>query len=198
MSLFYENHDSPRMISKIDKRPEYRERLAKLLAVIQLTLKGTPFLYQGQELGSVNVEFESIEEISDIESKNLYKELINSMDEKSAFKKILAGSREHARIPIDWNKMGQSEVVEFYRQLIDLRKKDKALIYGNMEITNKDRKNIFSYYRKNETAVYYILCNISSKVMKKPKLDSDLVYLISNYEYEVKNLRPYEAIIYRR
>lgn len=66
MSLFYENHDNPRMISKVDKSGRYREQIAKLLAVIQMTLKGTPFLYQGQELGRVNQEFTSVSQLKDV------------------------------------------------------------------------------------------------------------------------------------
>ena len=198
MSLFYENHDSPRMVSKIDKRPEYREVLAKLLAVIEFTLKGTPFIYQGQEIGSVNYDFKSIEEISDIESKNLYNELIKTMDEKMAFERILAGTREHARLPLNWDNMKDSNVLDFYKKLILIRKHGKTLIYGDIQITNKKTKDIFTYYRKDETNTYYIECNISSKFKKKPKNQGNFNLVISNYEKADKKLRPYEANIYCR
>jgi oligo-1,6-glucosidase len=102
MSLFYDNHDNPRMVSKVDPDPRYREVLAKLLATMQLTLRGTPFIFQGQELGMVNRDFSSMDELRDIESINLYKELKKTMSEAEAFKKILAGTRDHARIPMQW------------------------------------------------------------------------------------------------
>lgn len=96
MSLFYDNHDNPRMLSKIDPQGEYRDVLAKLLAVLQMTLKGTPFIYQGQELGAVNADFHDMEEIRDVESRNLYQKLIGSMPEEAAFRKIKWGTRDHA------------------------------------------------------------------------------------------------------
>jgi oligo-1,6-glucosidase len=102
MSLFYDNHDNPRMISKVDPDPQYRYAVAKLLATIQLTLRGTPFIYQGQELGMVNRAFSSIKELRDVESINLYNELITTISPDDAFKKVLAGTRDHARTPMQW------------------------------------------------------------------------------------------------
>ena len=107
MSLFYENHDNPRMVSKVDPDPAYRSVLAKLLATLQLTLRGTPFIYQGQELGMVNRAFPSIGDLRDIESLNMYDELVKTMSAENALKKVLAGTRDHARVPMQWtNGMG--------------------------------------------------------------------------------------------
>ena len=78
-SLFYENHDNPRMISKINSNRQYRNVLGKLLAVIQLTLRGTPFIYQGQELGMINQNFHTIADLRDVESLNLYDDLCKTM-----------------------------------------------------------------------------------------------------------------------
>ena len=102
MALFYENHDNPRMISKVNPDPRYRDVLAKLLATMLLTLRGTPFIYQGQELGMINSDFSSIDALKDVESLNLYDELKKTMSEAEAFKKILAGTRDHARVPMQW------------------------------------------------------------------------------------------------
>lgn len=90
MSLFFENHDNPRMVSKVNPDPAVRAPLAKLLATLQLTLKGTPFIYQGQELGLANVDFASINEINDVESRNLYRSCAAKPSEE-AWKRILAG-----------------------------------------------------------------------------------------------------------
>ncbi len=159
MSLFFENHDNPRMVSKVDPDPAVREVLAKLLATIQLTLKGTPFIYQGQELGLTNVDFASIDEIDDVESRNLYKELCEKMPPEQAWQRILAGTRDHARAPMPWSgaqpnggfttgrpwlrmaggwtsvnaadeEADERSVLQHYRALITLRRKSPALIYG--------------------------------------------------------------------
>ena len=98
MSLFYNNHDNPRMVSKISLDPKYTVAIEKLLAVMQLTLKGTPFIYQGDEMGLVNYKFTSMDQITDVEAKGYYVEYLEKMSEKDAFAKILSGTREHTRV----------------------------------------------------------------------------------------------------
>ncbi len=100
-TLFYVNHDNPRMISKIDTDPKFRTVLSKLLALMQLTLRGTPFIYQGQEIGMINKKFICIDDLRDIESLNLYEELLGKMNKEEALNKILAGTRDHARTAMD-------------------------------------------------------------------------------------------------
>ena len=102
MSLFWDNHDNPRMLGKIDPTGANRAPLAKLLAVLQLTLKGTPFLYQGQELGLINLPFDAVDELRDIESINLYHELLQKMTPQQALAKVLCGTRDYARTPMPW------------------------------------------------------------------------------------------------
>lgn len=157
-SLFFENHDNPRMVSKVNPDPAVRQPLAKLLATLQLTLRGTPFIYQGQELGLTNVDFASIDEIDDVESRNLYGELCQTMPAGEAWRRILAGTRDHARAPMPWNagpnggfttgtpwlRMAggwescnasaalreESSVFNYYKKLIRLRHENPALVYG--------------------------------------------------------------------
>ena len=102
MSLFFENHDNPRMISKVDPDSRFRIVLAKLLATLLLTLRGTPFLFQGQELGLTNGDFTTVDELRDVESLNMYGESVKTMSPADAFKKVLAGTRDHARLPMPW------------------------------------------------------------------------------------------------
>lgn len=225
MSLFYDNHDNPRMLSKIDHSHKYREPLAKLLAVIQMTLKGTPFLYQGQELGMINQDFRSIHDLRDVESLNKYDELCMSMSHEEAFRRILAGSRDHARTPMQWNsqdgcgftdgtpwilsqgdqqqcnaeqQMDQKDsVLHFYRQLIALRKKNKSvLVYGSIRFLEKQRKNLLIYQRKGRAKQYLIICNLSAEAQKPPKnIKGQLV--LSSYRTIKTTLKPYEARIYK-
>ncbi len=225
-SLFYENHDNPRMISKVNKDPQYRFVLGKLLAVIQLTLRGTPFIYQGQELGMINQSFQSITELKDVESLNLYEELCTKMDQEAAFQKVLAGTRDHARTPMQWSNQkyaGFSEhtpwimmdedyrecnveaqlkddhsILRFYQNLINFRKKHPVICYGDVILTNKKVKNLFTYYRKDKTETLYIEINLSPCNGKRKKQPEGAL-LISNYEQAAAStlLRPYEASIWR-
>jgi oligo-1,6-glucosidase len=224
-SLFYENHDNPRMISKINSDPQYRNVLGKLLAVIQLTLRGTPFIYQGQELGMINQNFKSITELRDVESLNLYDELCNNGTKDEAFAKILAGSRDHARTPMQWNDQqyagfsaekpwimmdedykncnvetqlqDENSVLRFFQKLIALRKEHKVIYYGDVVITNKKEKDLFTYYRKDETETLYIEINLGSTNKKRLKCPEG-IQLLSNYAAnETSFLRPYEASIWK-
>ncbi len=223
-SLFYENHDNPRMISKINPDPQYREVLGKLLAVLQLTLRGTPFIYQGQELGMVNQRFTSVEELRDVEALNLYQDLCKGMSAEDAFQKILVGTRDHARTPMQWsdgkgagfsdgtpwimmdddyktcnvqNQQGdEASILRFYQNLIAFRKDHPALQYGDIMITNKTRKDLFTYTRTYELETLYIECNLSSAPLKRKGVPNG-ERLISNYEKASQAmLYPYEAAIW--
>lgn len=224
MSLFYENHDNPRMISKVNNDPRYRQVIGKLLAVLQFTLKGTPFIFQGQELGLVNKAFSSIEDFRDIETLNKYEELLKEMDKDSAFKKILAGSRDNSRTPMQWSsdKNGgfsegepwitndedyknfnvewelhdKESILNFYKEMITLRKENKALIYGDFKAINPKKKDIFTYYRELHGKRFYIECNLSSNEIERYNEVEKYELVLSNYKQSSKILRPYEANIY--
>lgn len=225
MALFYENHDNPRMISKVNTSPEYRVVLGKLLAMLQLTLKGTPFIYQGQELGLINKGFKKIDELKDIESLNLYQELIKTLGEKEAFNKVLSGSRDHARVPMPWDasenggfttgapwitgdedyktynveaeQRNEHSVYHFYRKLIALRKNSKALIYGDVKIVDERVQDLFTYYRSLNGQHFFIECNLSNRCIKRVKKVTGYELVLSNYKLQNEVLRPYEANLYR-
>jgi len=221
MSLFYDNHDNPRMLSKIDPDGKYRDMLAKLLGVLQFTLRGTPFIYQGQELGAVNVRFESIGEMRDVESINLYNELITGMSEDDALGKVISCTRDHARIPVQWDDTVNSgftagkpwiktvsdgydaqsqsidggSILSFYKKLAQLRKNNDALIYGDIDVLKTER-HVFAYIRKSGSKKYYIECNLSpdskSRLAKRP--GGKLV--LSNCSKHSKAMQGFEAGIY--
>jgi oligo-1,6-glucosidase len=200
-TLFFNNHDNPRMVSKIDPEGLFSAQLAKLLAVLQLTLRGTPFLYQGDEAGACNVKFGSLDEITDIESKNLYAELIKTMPAEQALKKILTGTRDHARAPVDWEEHERQRntadsVWRFYRDLIVLRRSSKALIYGELEFLRPRDKKLLSYTRRSGTECFYIEANLTPK-KRKSRAKPDAVLLSGSYgKSGDKVLRPYEARVY--
>lgn len=225
MSLFYENHDNPRMISKVNPNPVYHKPLGKLLAMMQLTLKGTPFIYQGQEIGAINREFESIDDFRDLESINLYNEIKESQGEEAALRKILSGSRDHARTPMQWDEsdhagfttgspwigihgeyqmknvatelIDEDSILNFYKKLIKLRKENEAFIYGGIKILDKKRKNSFVYLRKYKGTMFLIECNLSQDYILKKKKRTPCQLILSNYQGESEELRPYEANLYK-
>lgn len=234
MSLFYENHDNPRIVSKVNPDPQYRGALAKLLAVIQLTMRGTPFIYQGQELGAVNHDFTGMDQLRDVESHNLYDELRAKHAPDEAFARVLAGTRDHARTPMpwgpgkkggftagvpwlpfpnavdEWNATDEAQdptsVLNFYRELIALRKRHPALVYGDVQFVGENQKDYFAYYRLPKISphgselsddTFFIECNLSAKPRKVHRPRENFELLLSNYPPSEDEVRPYEACIYR-
>ncbi len=208
MALFYNNHDNPRMISKVSTREEDAVPLAKLLAAMQFTLKGTPFLFQGDEMGLVNQNFASMDEVHDVEVKGKYAELrAQGKTHEEAFAVILAGTREHTRVLLPWNEFPadtrkeliqkeKPEVREFYKNMIELRHKEKALVYGKFKVLNK-QKDRFVYQRSLNDTEFVIDCNLGSKHRKAWKTEG--YELVSPAEIEdAKVLKPYEARIYKK
>ncbi len=202
MSLFYENHDNPRMISKVDPDPKFRAFIGKLLGMIQLTLKGTPFIYQGQETGAINADFQDISQLQDVESLNLYEEFCETMDEAQAFQKILAGTRDHARVMINWEETDAQErdkdsVYHFYKKLIRIRKNHPALVYGDVDFLHVHRKDLFTWIRALGKDRWYVECNLSSRRIRRPKRPKGFRGVLSNRKMPEKHwMQPYEACLY--
>ena len=206
MSLFYNNHDNPRMISKVSTEEAYAVPLARLLATMQFTLKGTPFVFQGDEMGLVNYPFVSMEEVYDVEAKGKYAELIEAgKTPEEAFKVILAGTREHTRVLLPWNEFPEgtrpeliqkvrTEVTDYYKELIALRRQEQALIYGDFAVLDKS-KDRFVYKRTYEGKEFVIDCNLGEKPRKAWKHDGYEMVLLYEAE-DLPMLAPYEARIY--
>ncbi len=176
MSLFFNNHDNPRMISKVTKDSSRHTALSKLLAVMQFTLKGTPFIFQGDEMGLANYEFTSMEQITDVEAKGYYAEHRKTEPGEKVFADILAGTREHARVLLPWNsklspcheglyQKPKKEVFAAYRRLLRLRHEEKAFVYGTFRVLCR-RKNRFVYERALEGKVFVIDCNLGEKPVR--------------------------------
>ncbi len=224
-SIFVENHDNPRMVSKIDPRDEFRDAIAKLLAVVLLSARGTVFLYQGQELGAVNVDFQDISELRDVESLNKFRELIaGGSSAENAWRTVLCGSRDHSRTPMQWNneafagfsdyepwiRVGDKDVCNAtaemadetsvwstYQSLIRLRKEHPALVYGAFEPIETANDDVFCYYRTDETERFYVEINLRARTVKQPKSKGKLELIYSNYMAQGDGLQAYEADIYR-
>ena len=208
MSVFYNNHDNPRMVSKVDPSGKYRQEVAKLLATLQMTMKGTPFIFQGDEMGLENYKFESIDQITDVEAKGYYKEFCEKKSPEEAFKQILTGTREHCRVLLPWNKTVNPcheglhqdidhKVTAEYMKLIRLRKEEKGLVYGDFEVLN-DSKDRFVYKRKYNDAEYIIDCNLSSSYQESHAAGANYYLLYGTEAEPEKIMKPYEARILKR
>jgi oligo-1,6-glucosidase len=220
MALFFNNHDNPRMVSKIDPEGLHRKEVAKLLAMIQMTVRGTPFIYQGDELGAGNHPFKSIKELRDVESLNLHNELLKTMAPGEAFRKVLAGTRDHARVAMQWDESGgfsegtpwiiggdpvlnaktqqadESSIFWFYKKLAKLRRENKDLVYGKFEL-QPSRDPIFSYIRRGQKKRFLIVCNMGAKEVKRPDLNGWKPLLLST-KLKPSYLGPYEACMFWR
>lgn len=207
MSIFYNNHDNPRMISKVTKEKSYHTALSKLLAVLQFTLKGTPFVFQGDEMGLANYDFTSIDQLTDVEAKGYYEEKCKTESKDKVFAELLAGTREHCRVLLPWNEKLpayhaglyqeiKEEVQKAYRDIIALRRSDKTFIYGDFEVLNK-KKNRFVYRRFMGQTEYVIDCNLGKEACKSCVLNDDyeMVYTTGSGKAELSS---YEARIWKK
>lgn len=190
-SLFWDNHDQPRCVSRFGNDGKYRVESAKMLAACLHTMKGTPYIYQGEELGMTNVDFKEIEEYRDIESINAFHELTGAgrVSEEEMLRYLRAKSRDHARTPMQWDdtenagftsgtpwikvnpnyteisakrEVGDPEsVYSFYKKLIELRKTHKVIVYGTYEPLLPDDENLFVFTRRSEKELLLTICNFT-------------------------------------
>ena len=232
-SLFWNNHDLPRIVSRWGNDKEYRVESAKMLATLLHGMKGTPYIYQGEELGMTNVRFEDINEYNDIETLNMYKDRISkgySHDEIMA--SIYAKGRDNARTPMQWDStenagfttgkpwlkvnknykfinaedclQDKDSIFYHYKKLINIRKHNDTIIYGNYKLLLPEDKNVFAYSRELNGDKIVVVCNFYNKEINLNfKEDfNNVEILLSNYKdssifMKDLKLRPYEAIMYR-
>ena len=210
-SLFWNNHDLPRIVSRWGDDGIYRVQSAKMLATLLYGLQGTPYIYQGEELGMTNVRY-PMEEYRDIETLNLYRERIaQGFPESSVLASIYAKGRDNARTPMQWsaeenagfstakpwikvnpnytkiNAKREAEdpesVFHYYRKLIRLRKHFRVFLDGRFTLLCPDAPDIFAYKRENEKEQLYVVCNFSAQEADFV-LETDfsaMQCLISNY-----------------
>lgn len=235
-TLFWDNHDLPRIVSHYGNDGEYRVESAKMLATLLHGMKGTPFIYQGEEIGMTNIQFDDIVEYRDIETLNMYKERIAAgYAKEDIMKSIYIKSRDNARTPMQWtcgknagftdgnpwigvnenyreinvekSLADENSVLHHYKKLINLRKTDKAFVYGEFTPILMEDKDIFAYYRIYGKDKFLIICNFygRDRIIEVADVDDTKVkteIILSNYADSSKKLeklplRPYEAVIYK-
>ena len=188
-SLFWGNHDFPRVVSRFgNDREPYREKSAKMLAVLLHGMKGTPYIYQGEEIGMTNVSGLRIEDYQDIESVNFAEDRKKEGWEEEKIRTYLArNSRDHARTPMQWNaekhagftagtpwmaenqnyaeinvensRKNPDSLFYFYQKLIALRRKNDTLVYGDFRLIEEENPDIFAYERNLGEKKLIVLCN---------------------------------------
>lgn len=190
-SLFWDNHDQPRIVSRLgdDSTREYREASAKMLALCLHMMQGTPYVYQGEELGMTNVPFETLEDFRDIESINAYHELTESgqVSPEDMMRFLRYKSRDNARTPMQWDDSENAgfttgtpwimvnpnykeinakeqlarpdSVFHFYQKLIRLRKEREIIPYGEYELLLPEDPDLYVYTRALGEHKLLVICN---------------------------------------
>ena len=224
-SLFFNNHDLPRIVSRWGNDKEYRVESAKMLATMLHGMQGTPYVYQGEELGMTNIVL-PIEEHVDLETLNVYRERIElGYDPQEVMNSIHARSRDNGRTPIQWTSgenagfttgkpwvpvnpnypvinaesalADENSVFHYYRKLIGLRKTYDVFRRGSFTLLNPEDEKIFAYTRDTEQEHMLVVCNFTDETLEldAPEAFRGAEMLLSNYAEEADSLRPYEAAI---
>lgn len=211
-SLFWDNHDLPRIVSRWGNDREYRVESAKMLAILLHGMQGTPYIYQGEELGMTNVQYD-IEDYKDCEIINMYHErLEKGYSKDEIMKSIYAKGRDNARTPMQWDDSANAgfttgtpwikvndnydkinaksqvddpdSIFSCYKKLVQLRKDYPVFVDGKFTLLLEDDENIFAYSRKNEEKTMIVVCNFFDKEIPMPlaKECEGIEVLISNYK----------------
>ncbi|CAG9610974.1 Oligo-1,6-glucosidase [Bacillus rhizoplanae] len=190
-SLYWNNHDQPRVVSRFGNDKTYRIPSAKMLATVLHMMKGTPYIYQGEEIGMTNVQFASIDEYRDIETLNMYHEKVSERGEnhEMVMQSIYAKGRDNARTPMQWEDSehagftsgkpwvqvnpnykeinakqalhDSNSIFHYYKKLIELRKKHEIIVYGTYDLILEDHPSIFAYVRTWKDEKLLVIANFT-------------------------------------
>ena len=217
-SLFWDNHDLPRIVSRWGNDQAYRKKSAKMLAVVLHGMQGTPYIYQGEELGMTNVQY-PIEDYEDLETLNMYHERKKQgYQEEGIMRSIHAKSRDNARTPMQWdasdnagfttgtpwlkvnpnyieinakdNLEDPDSVFACYQKLIALRKSYPIFVDGHFHLLLEEDENFFAYMREDENSELLVVANFFDQQVNLPlELDlQDYTILYQNYKDTSGNL----------
>ncbi|MBD8067663.1 glycoside hydrolase family 13 protein [Bacillus sp. PS06] len=190
-ALFLENHDQPRSVSTLGNDQEYWKESSKMLAVMYFLMKGTPFIYQGQEIGMTNVKFQTIGEYNDVGMVNYYNiETAKGRSHEEIMNIIWTKGRDNSRTPMQWDSRNQGgfstgdktwfgvnpnydkinveqqlqdsdSILNFYKEMIRLRKEHDVFVYGEYELLLENHPQLFVYTRTLGNDKAIIICNFS-------------------------------------
>ncbi|MDQ0208826.1 glycoside hydrolase family 13 protein [Alkalicoccobacillus murimartini] len=226
-ALFIENHDQPRSVSSWGNDTNYWEACAKALGTLYFFMKGTPFIYQGQEIGMTNVQFPAIEDYDDVSMRNYYEqERSKGRPHAELMEVIWSQGRDNSRTPMQWtneknggfstanqtwlkvnpnfkdiNVQSQLEdktsILAYYKTMIELRKHSETLIYGAYELCELNDEQVYMYKRCGDEETYTIIVNLSEE-SKEIDYTNPGECVLGNYEdYKANQLLPFEARVYK-
>lgn len=213
-ALFWCNHDQPRIVSRIGNEKEYRVKSAKCLATAIHDLKGTPYIYQGEEIGMTNAGYTSIDEYMDIESLNYYNILkLQGKSEEEVIRILGAKSRDNSRTPMQWDASENAgftkgtpwlkvcdrykeintesrhepdSVFQYYKELVKLRKELPVIQKGSVTPLLREDKEILAYKREYQGKELYVFCNFFDGEVEVPySIPEDCRSILSNYGEEI-------------
>ncbi len=226
-TLFMDNHDQPRFLSRFGNDRDLRYECASMLAGAFYLGRGIPFIYQGQEFGMTNSYHQNFSQFRDVENVYFYQENFEKMNEKEIMDRLNFGSRDNARRPIAWNgekhggfsnvepwieaysrykeinlqkdKESEKSIFAFYKKLLAFRKNSPTILYGDFEEITSDNKDAYIYKREFENETLIIVCNFEKKnIITLPYENAKL--LLSNYTANRSpngNYAPYELAVFR-
>lgn len=225
-ALYVENHDRSRIVSTWGDDQNYWRESATSIACLYFLMQGTPFIYQGQEIGMTNAPFEGIDLYDDIKTLNLYRyKRAEGISHEEIMKSIKMSSRDHARTPMQWDggtnsgfstaepwmpvnpnyqwlnveaqKKDSSSVFHFYRKMIALRRESLALIYGIYNLYETGNSCIYAYTREYKGEKILVLANMKGASCHW-EVPEGAHLLLGNYRKEdLKKIHPFEARVYR-
>ncbi|WP_438478265.1 glycoside hydrolase family 13 protein [Streptococcus pluranimalium] len=208
-ALYWSNHDQPRVVTRFGNELAYREKSSKMLATLLHMLRGTPFIYQGEEIGMKNVPMKNLDDYKDIETLNEINIMrMNNESENYIRKSCYLKSRDNARTPMPWDNSDgygfsqaspwisysidneninvdlelkkENSIFEYYQRLIRLRKEFPVIVDGKYQLIDKEDSDIFSYIRYNDDEILLIICSFSEEKIGYRVPDN-----ISNYNFEL-------------
>ncbi len=191
-SLFWNNHDLPRIVSRWGNDKEYRKECAKMFGTLLHGMKGTPYIYQGEEIGMTNFYSDNIEDYPDIETQNVYKERIEQgFNKEDIMHSIHIKARDNARTPMQWNDSenggfttgkpwmkvnenykyinvnenlnDENSIFYHYQKLIKLRKNNKVIQYGKYILLDENNPSVYAYKRVLDDKSIVVICNFYEK-----------------------------------
>ena len=209
-ALYIENHDITRVVSSWVNDKEYIKESAKSIGLAYFMQKGTPFIYQGQEIGMTNIYLDSIEDYKDVRAKNEYNKMKSEgFTDKEILDYLYKTSRDNNRTPMQWNSSenagfttgkpwikinknykeinvekqlnDENSILNFYKKMIKLKKEYEGLIYGKFNLILEEDENIFAYERIYNDELFLIVCNISDKNINFKYKNTLRNVLLSNY-----------------
>lgn len=192
-ALFLENHDQTRSVSSWGNDKEYWNESAKMLAACYFLMQGTPFIYQGQEIGMTNVQFPSIHDYDDIGMKNFYDlEIANGKSHEEVMEVIWRNGRDNSRTPMQWdstlnsgfsvgepwmkvnpnyltinvaNQLGdENSIYHFYKKMIQVRKENPLFVYGEYDVIQEEHPDVYVYSRTIGDQFAFVLCNFRQQI----------------------------------